>query len=311
MSKEKTTIVVIKRPIIKSGGHHGGAWKVAYADFVTAMMAFFLLMWLLSATSQDQRKGIADFFNPRMPISPNSAGGMGLFGGDSVFSQNKLARSGLGGSGQRDSRGTKKTEIAQAATSDNVWSQGAARTEKVGTPGGVKDTGTDAASSSKVAAVQAETEKRLREAAPDLAKHVRFKMTDEGLRIEITDQDGVPMFASGSAQPTAAMERIVSIVSTVLNDTENPISITGHTDAVQFSGQSGQSNWDLSAERAAASRRLLSTFGVDQARIRKIEGRADIEPLVAENPNDARNRRIAIVLLRGKTAATSNAVAPQ
>lgn len=185
---------------------------------------------------------------------------------------------------------------------------GAAHTEMSGNSGGVPKGANDPESresgDKKSMNVQSETEKRLAKNSPDLAQHVRFKVTDEGLRIEITDRDGASMYESGSSEPTPKMRRILAVVAEVLKDTENPLSITGHTDGVQFSDASGHSNWDLSAERAAAARRLLAGEGIGSNRISKIEGRADVQPLLPEAPNDSRNRRIAIVLLRGEPAAS-------
>lgn len=287
-------------------GYSGGAWKVAYADFVTAMMAFFLLMWLLNATTEEQRSGIADYFDPKVPISQSSAGGMGMFGGDTVFAQSKLARNGLGGAGAKASAGRNDKEKHEVSSSEDVWSKGDASSELTGNSkptggqGGADGKGGQSIFEKKAVEVEAEVRRQLEQVAPGngLSKQVNFKMTDEGLRIDITDKDGVPMFESGSSSPTQKMQQIMQVVGSVVSQLENDVAITGHTDSKPFKSRRNYSNWELSSERAHAARRALVETGFDNGKIKRVEGRADREPLVPEKPDALTNRRIGIVLLR-------------
>lgn len=303
MSKGGVVIKKVKK--VSGGGHHGGAWKVAYADFVTAMMAFFLLMWLLNATTEKQKSGIADYFDPKVPISQTSAGGVGMFGGDSVFAQNKLARSGLGGSGKKAASGREENERYEVNSSEDVWKKGQAKSEKIGNDQFVGVKGNDKSNSiigrSEMTASEIEDEiRRSLEASggQGLAQHLNFKMTDEGLRIDITDSSGEAMFNSGSPTPTEAMKKIVSVVGSVISSLKNQVAITGHTDSQPFTARAGYSNWELSSERAMSARRLLEQTGFSTNKIKRIEGRADKEPIVKDDPNHFKNRRIGIILLQ-------------
>ena len=305
--EEKNVIVTDATP----QGVHGGAWKVAYADFVTAMMAFFLLMWLLNATTEEQRSGIADYFDPKIPISQSSSGGMGMFNGDSVFAQNKLARNGLGGAGKKASAGRDDKQKHEVSSSEDVWRQGEAKSEFIGNSkfvgakgDGEKGAATDSTGNSdkdlESEMIETEIKRQIEQISPGegLSEQLNFKMTDEGLRIDITDNGGIPMFQSGSGKPTAKMKQIMSVVGSVVSELENEISITGHTDATPFRARRNYSNWELSSDRAHAARRSLLETGMDPSRIKRVEGRASREPIVAENPDDPMNRRIGIVLLR-------------
>lgn len=280
-------------------GYFGGAWKVAYADFVTAMMAFFLLMWLLNATTEEQRSGIADYFDPKVPISQTSAGGMGMFNGDSVFAQNKLARNGLGGSGRKASSGREEKERHEVSSNEDVWRTGEEKTQFIGNSADGTKTGRTEFEN-QAQAVEGEIKRQLEQVSPNqgLAKQLNFKMTDEGLRIDITDNGDVPMFQSGSDAPTKKMQQIMDIVGTVVAGLENEISITGHTDSIPFQGKRNFGNWELSSQRAHAARRGLLRAGIEETRIKRIEGRADREPLDPNDTKNAVNRRIGIVLLR-------------
>ena len=282
-------------------GYFGGAWKVAYADFVTAMMAFFLLMWLLNATTEEQRSGIADYFDPKVPISQTSAGGMGMFNGDSVFAQQKLARNGLGGAGQKSAAGRDDKEKHEVSTTEDVWRKGTAESKKIGEKF-QKDAST----------AEAEIKRQLEKIAGGngLSKQLQFKMTDEGLRIDITDKDGVPMFDAASQNPTAKMQSIMNVVGSVLSGLENEITVTGHTDSVAFESKRNYSNWELSADRANAARRLLTQTGINDKRIKRVEGRADKEPFDAKDPKSAINRRIGVILLRD-TSQDNMVVTPE
>lgn len=298
--------IIVKKIKKVAGGHHGGAWKVAYADFVTAMMAFFLLMWLLNATTEEQRSGLADYFDPKIPISQNSSGGVNVFNGDSVFAQNKLARNGLGGSGKEAAVGqdtNQRNEVSESK--QDVWSKGQKADKLIGNKKEAfiaektNDAKTDTNSDTMTAQdIENEIKKSLEKAGEKgLSKHLNFKMTDEGLRIDITDSDKNPMFESGSDVPTIKMKKIMGVISNVLSLLKNNISITGHTDNSPITGRRNYSNWELSSDRANASRRELENYGFEGTRIKRIEGRADKEPFIKDNPQDSQNRRVGIVIL--------------
>lgn len=299
--------IVIKKIKKVAGGHHGGAWKVAYADFVTAMMAFFLLMWLLNATTEKQRSGIADYFDPKIPISQNSAGGMNMFNGDSVFAQEKLARSGLGGSGKEASAGRDTNQQHEvSSTEKDVWSKGSKTDTLVGnkkkefTANKTDDAKTNIGSDKMTASdIEKEIKKSLKKAGgKELTKHLNFKMTDEGLRIDIIDGDNNSMFEAGSNKPTVKMQKIIAVVGSVLSLLVNDIAITGHTDNTPLTGRRDYSNWELSSDRANAARRELTATGIEEKRIKRIEGRADTEPFIKDKPENLQNRRIGIILLK-------------
>lgn len=267
--------LIIKRKIVKGGGHHGGAWKVAYADFVTAMMAFFLLMWLLNATTEEQRQGIADYFAPAIPIHRQGGGGDGAFGGESIFVEDELVRDGTGGrqmntSDSNQSRGDQGNAPQVSQASDQL-------------DPALLDTLLKAASGEVLL-------------ADDLMRHIETRVSDEGLIIDVFARDGAPIFASGSAVPEPRLDALLGIVARVLSLVGNDISIEGHTDATPF-GRAAYTNWELSTDRANASRRSLERQGLNPNRMVRITGRADRDP-ITEDSTDSRNRRIVITVLR-------------
>ncbi len=264
--------IIIKRKKIIAGGHHGGAWKVAYADFVTAMMAFFLLMWLLNATTEEQRKGLADYFNPSIPVHRTSGGGDGPFGGPSVKSEQTLSQSGTG------------------ATSDRPSSEALAR----------GDTGTDSASVPEEAFTEVEAALKALGGESALAdailKHVRTRVTDEGLVIEVFDVPGSPLFEPATGEATPLMRTLMIVIGDVSNLVSNRIAVSGHLNAQPLSGPEF-AGWNVSTTRALASRQLLAQVGVSQARFSRVTGLADRD-LQHEDPFDVRNNRIEVTLLR-------------
>jgi chemotaxis protein MotB len=265
------TIIIKKKKIIAAQGHHGGAWKVAYADFVTAMMAFFLLMWLLNATTEDQRKGLADYFNPSVPISRISGGGSGALNGSSVLSEQTLTQDGVGASAHY---------TAPAIRDD-------------GSEEGVNDAAGDPSLKSvEDEIIKAENE--LQEA--DLADHISTRMTPDGLIVELADQDASPLFEIGSARPSPLLSKLLEAIAPVLATVENDIEVIGHTDARPFPGGAGYTNWNLSADRANVSRALLIDHGLPEDQFVAVVGKADTDPLSAD-PFAPRNRRIAILLV--------------
>lgn len=267
--------IIIKKVIEEShGGHHGGAWKVAYADFVTAMMAFFLLMWLLGATTEKQRKALADYFAPTLIQSKqDTAGADSLFNGDSIVSVDNYPN-------RQGQTGSKSLTIPKEAT------------------GGAKDASAqerDAKQFRKTAKAIIERMQK-RGDLKRLAKNIRFTETTEGLRIDVVDDSDFSMFAMGTSQLSAAGARMFSEIAVGLKEVPNRISVRGHTDAAPWSAQAGTNNWRLSVERADVTRNFLEFRGVDANRFSRIEGVADREPYVPHNTRDPRNRRISITL---------------
>ncbi|MBM3509480.1 MAG: flagellar motor protein MotB [Alphaproteobacteria bacterium] len=279
--------IVIKK--IKKGehGHHGGAWKVAYADFVTAMMAFFLLLWLLSATTDDQKKGISEYFTPAS-VSLSSGGAGGLLGGLAL------------------SPGASASASSSAPVIVTIASPPPPQPTKVveETKGADKEKEAQErfkAQQEQVAFNDAqEALKRAIEEDPeirDLKNQIIIDMTPEGMPIQLTDKDGGSMFAAGSAQVTPKTRKLLATVAKVMEKLPNKVSIAGHTDASPFNRQ-GYTNWELSSDRANSSRRVLTENGVIQERMARVIGKAATEPLNEEDPLKPENRRITIVLMR-------------
>jgi len=277
--------IIIKK-VKKSGdhAHHGGAWKVAYADFVTAMMAFFLLMWLINTTSPEQRRGIADFFAPAS-VSESTSGAGGLLAGEAMTET---------GARQRDAI---PEEAREAHGAPDVTTMG-------------EDVSQSNPSASALAEAQARREDAefmraeiaIRQAMADmpdiaeLSRNLIMDVTPEGLRIQIIDQEGRAMFDPGATQPNARGRRLLSAVAGAVAQLPNRITIAGHTDGVPAPG--GADNWEISADRANAARSILQRNGVPQDRIFQVAGRADAEPLYPDDPEQPGNRRIAITLQR-------------
>ncbi|PTX47528.1 chemotaxis protein MotB [Gemmobacter caeni] len=264
--KNSAAPVIIKRKKIVGGdGHHGGAWKVAYADFVTAMMAFFLLMWLLGATTEEQRKGVADYFAPTASISP-SGGGVDVLGGDSPFSQDARARSGTG--------------LAGGRSPSETGEGGAGELHEIKTE---IDKHLTAFSGESMTMQRA-------------LRHVVTRVTDEGLVIEIFDLDHAALFAPDSARPEPVLREIATMLAEVLDITSNELAVNGHVRSYPMA-LARNPIWELSAARADALRGLLQSAGVPASRLRRITGHADRKPVTAD-PMANRNNRVEVVLLR-------------
>jgi chemotaxis protein MotB len=267
--------IIVKKVIAEAhGGHHGGAWKVAYADFVTAMMAFFLLMWLLGATTEKQRKALADYFAPTIvETKQGSAGSNGLFGGDSIVSADDyphaagqtgtrsitIPKDAVGGPKEASGRESEKLKFQQVAKS---------LMERVQKQGDLKR----------------------------LARNLRFTETVEGMRIDVVDDADFSMFAIGTSQLTADGARLFSTIAEPIAAVSNQVMIRGHTDAAPWSAASGTNNWRLSVDRAEVTRHFLEYRGIDKTRFARIEGVADREPYIPSDRFDPRNRRISITL---------------
>lgn len=276
MSAQSNAPVIIKRvKKVVAGGHHGGAWKVAYADFVTALMAFFMLMWLLNATTEQQRKGIADYFSPTIPIMRASGGGNGAFGGDSVFSDETLAHTGHGG--------VPSPAVDETADDPSGPGAGDAKAEQQA----LEDLAQTLTGNSGESMVS------------DLAqRHIVTDLTDEGLVIEIFDLDGEPLFAGDGTDPAPVMEDLVAMLARVFALVKNGIAIDGHV-ASQPVVLAENTAWALSGARATSVRKMLETNEVPAERIRRVTGHADRKP-AARNPMAVRNNRIELILLRNR-----------
>lgn len=286
---EGVTIIKKKKKVV-GGGHHGGAWKVAYADFVTAMMAFFLLMWLLNATSEKQRKGLADYFSPTIPIHTSSGGGTGMFAGQSMTTMEVAPSEGRGADNAAP------TEENQARGSTGMESRDNTDTS-----------GENSAAFDSVVVSREDAEFELlagmmealsgeSDVEDETKNHVRTRVTDEGLIIELLEQKGRPLFAPLSDTPTPLMERLMASVAHVSGQAANRIAIRGHSFYGHGMGDNA-ADWYLSSNRAQTGRRLLGAYGIDPNRIARITGAADTRRNYPD-PDDIRNNRVEIILLR-------------
>jgi chemotaxis protein MotB len=268
-------VIIKRKKVIQGGGHHGGAWKVAYADFVTAMMAFFMLMWLLGATTEKQRKGIADYFNPTIPINRISGGGDGAFGGDSVFTEETLTQTGTGAS------------VSRPTDSDRARG----------------DTGSDDADDAAAAAQElAEVEQVLLARGGEsmtmeqLLRHVVTRVTDEGLVVEIFDLPDTPIFVGDTAALSDQGRALVTMLAQVLAISTNEIAVNGYVRAHPIT-LIDNPVWPLSASRAQALRIMLEAEDLPADRMQRVTGFADRKPATTD-PTAVRNNRMEIVLLR-------------
>jgi len=267
--------IIVKKIVVEGhGGHHGGAWKVAYADFVTAMMAFFLLMWLLGATTEKQRKALADYFTPTLvELKAASAGSTGLMGGDSITGKENYPTTG--------GQGNLSITIPRDAS-------------------GTKDQGGKAmraADRQKFEGLKKELEAQMqRKGLGRLRKNVRFAETREGLRIDLVDEADFAMFQSGTDRLVPQARALISEVASVMTGMANPLIVRGHTDGLPYASGRTMNNWMLSSARAESTRKALSETGIGNTRFARIEGVADREPFIKSNPYDPRNRRISIIL---------------
>ena len=293
MAKQDAPIIIKKIKKGGGGGHHGGAWKVAYADFVTAMMAFFLLMWLINTTSPEQKRGVADYFAPTN-VSQTTSGSGGILGGQA-----------LGQDGDKNA-GTMSFIDQLAPKAPDVQDPDGQSTQTNGKAANASDADSDQetdAQKREQMAFQSAAES-LRQALQDmpelaeLSKNILVDQTPEGLRIQLIDQEGRSMFDQNSAQPNDRAKLLLRAVAKIVNQLPNRISITGHTSATSGAATQNPRDWALSAARADAARAVLQSAGVDQDRVAQIQGKAASEPLYPDDPSLAGNRRIAIVLLR-------------
>ncbi len=319
--------IVIKK--VKKGhghDHHGGAWKVAYADFVTAMMAFFLLMWLLSTQNEDVLTGIADYFSPTASISLSTSrsGAGGILGGLTIGQPGAQQRASAPISAGRAVPGRPfpvddSEDLDQGDIEERTDDQAPARPFTLDDNGMPTDTSAEARAEGTAQLTEAElealsqdreraqfraVEETLRQAIqanPDLhelEENLIVEITSDGLRIQIVDRARYSMFPMGAAEPYGRTAELLGLVARAIGGMPNRVSISGYTDSTPFAAGTRYGNWELSSDRANASRRALVAAGLDPARIETVVGRADTRPLVLDDPADPRNRRISIVLLR-------------
>ncbi|ACR27382.1 flagellar motor protein MotB [Burkholderia glumae] len=290
MSKGKDRAIVVKRVAPAKKGHHGGAWKLAYADFMTAMMAFFLLMWLLSAVTPVQLKGIADYFNTPLKAA--------LFGNGDRSSHDSSIIQGGGSDITRSDAGTTRRTDGTTMLASRLAQKG--RDDLHDTDPGSQDRAEQARlhdlQIKLMAAIEANPVLR------QFKQQIRIDSTLSGLRIEIVDTQKRPMFATASNMVEPYMRDILREIGKTLNEVPNRIVVQGHTDAVPYAGgEKGYSNWELSADRANASRRELISGGMDDAKVLRVTGLASTQNLNKADPFDPENRRISILVLNHKS----------
>ena len=277
--------IIVKKIYIEGhGGHHGGAWKVAYADFVTAMMAFFLLLWLLGATTEKQRKGIADYFAPTLiDTKVVGIGGAGLFGGESILSDRRI--------------GPKPTQSNMQYLALPRVSDGGALNGGEADGKSRKALAQEDQKAFETLRRQVTSEINGSAELSKLANHVHFVMTRDGMRIDLVDDADYSMFALGTTMLDGEASGLIGKIAGAIKATSNPIMIRGHTDSVPYGDPRAMNNWMLSSGRAEATRRRLALGGIPESRFNRIEGVADREPMIAGKPLDPRNRRVGITLL--------------
>jgi chemotaxis protein MotB len=280
MSDDSTRPIVIKRKKVAGGAHHGGAWKIAYADFVTAMMAFFLLMWLLGSTAKGDLAGIADYF--QNPLKVSSTGGSGSGDASTIVPGGGKDLSRTTGQSQRGNFQGKKKSPEEDEARKILEAKEKAKLEELKRR--IED--------------MIESNPALRQ----FKNQLLLDITSEGLRIQIVDEQNRPMFDSSSAELKPYTKEILHEIGGALNSVSNRITISGHTDAAQFSGGArGFSNWELSANRANTSRRELIVGGMDDHKVVRVLGMSSTVLFDKNDPLNPINRRISIVVLNKKT----------
>jgi chemotaxis protein MotB len=285
MTDDSQRPIIVKK--VKKAAHaaHGGAWKIAYADFVTAMMAFFLLMWLLGSNTKAQLQGIAEYF--KTPLKVALQGGAGSGDSSSVIKGGGTDLTRATGQVKRGTLPKERRTINLRAAKDLLERQEMLRLK----------------------GLKARLEKAI-ESNPVLRKYRKqmlLDITSEGLRIQIVDEQNRPMFDSGGAALKPYTDEILHAIGHVLNEVPNRISLSGHTDATPYSGgQKGYSNWELSTDRANASRRALIAGGMQGDKVMRVVGLASAIPFDKKNPFSPTNRRISIIVMNKKAEATIN-----
>jgi chemotaxis protein MotB len=294
-------VIIIKKIIDDGhGGAHGGAWKIALADMMTAMMAFFLLMWLLGASNADQRKSIADYFKPTsqsMVAIGQLAGSNGILGGRSIIDPDGFPfaakQTALLERLTPRSEGGPNPSTDPGQENENPYSD----PDKL-TPEQKKEVAA-AQEKADFAKLEKEIEQKLSQnkKLEGLKDQVSVTRDKQGLRIEIIDKADFAMFPSGSMSMQGKASNLIAEIAASLADMPNKVAIRGHTDSVPFQSKEGRNNWSLSAERAEATRQILEKNGIKESRFARIEGVADTDPFNPKDPRDPRNRRMSITVL--------------
>ncbi len=317
------TIIVRREAEDDHDAHHGGGWKVAYADFMTAMMAFFLMLWILNAADEEKLEGLARYFTP--VLSYSSGGGPDVLDGISLEAKAALVGGSSGEAddttlptfGQEQALAIFDSRLRYEAEPDIVVEYADAP-EPATIPGTIGEVGPADAEITEASAAAAEAEaeeaaraeatlKRVQEeiqagiaataGGRELSEHLRISRTEEGLEVQITDLPGGPMFELGSARIEERTQALIEIIGEAIAELPNRVIIAGHTDAVPFARLEHYDNWDLSTERAHATRRALIGQGIDEARILRVSGFADTRPLLPDTPDAPENRRISVLLV--------------
>jgi chemotaxis protein MotB len=273
--------IIVRRAKSHGHAHHGGAWKIAYADFVTAMMAFFMLMWILGATNEDQRRGIADYFTPTLIQMKNSGGSNGIMGGRSLEAEEGTAPHATlhGKRPTAITGGTGEGTLAAAASGRPVANRRSADEERF-------------RKVERIIAARLAGDPTLK----GLKGQIRFVRVRDGLRIDMIERADFSMFGLGTAALTPEARLMVRTVAAAIATTSQLLIVRGHTDGLGFT-RAGANNWTLSTLRADATRQALSTAGIADGRFRRIEGVADTDPFNPADRNDPRNRRISVTLM--------------
>lgn len=283
--------ILIKRIKKPGHGHHGGAWKVAYADFTTAMMAFFMLLWLLNVTTEEQRSGLADYFAPTSASSSSASGAGGVLGGTA------LSKDGSMNSGAVIMTMPKPSQVTDGSATGKGDETAAEKADKA-------EADWKKAMAERENQAFEQLEAQLRQAIQDmpelasLSDNLVVDITEDGMRIQVIDKDNRAMFKNGTSDLYGYARAMLQQIADRIDRVPNRIMITGHTDSQPAGGPAGYSNWELSSDRANAARRVLRAGGIPEDRFSAVRGKAATEPLLPDQPERAENRRISILLLR-------------
>lgn len=288
MSDEQQRPIIIKRVKKVSGGAHGGAWKVAYADFVTAMMAFFLLLWLLNSTTKEQKTGLSDYFTPTTAATQSIAGGQDVLTGQSLNADGST--SSAVSSPMPENTVVEEVESVEAASEETFETAMANREQEA-----FEDMATEISLS-----IQDSAELR------ELRDQVIIDITEDGMRIQLVDQDNRSMFRTDTADLYSYAERMLQHIANKVGDLPNRIAISGHTDSIPYRSGATRTNWELSSERALTARRVMRNTGVTADRFSEIIGKAATEPLLPDRPERPENRRISILVIREAPTLPTN-----
>ncbi|MCX7323383.1 MAG: OmpA family protein [Hyphomicrobiales bacterium] len=283
--------IIIKKVKKAAHGHHGGAWKIAYADFVTAMMAFFLLMWLINMTTHEQKVGLAEYFT-QASANPSTSGAGGVLMGTAIDS-----------TGNRSSGARNEVTRPELLVRRVPSAARDAKTRAAGQEDAARGRSSASDANREASGAQLSAMASIRQALQnmpeiaELSRNITIEPVAEGLNVSLVDQDGRSMFPEGSVQPFERTRRVLEALAPTLRRMPNRLAITGHTSAVRPGSVQGVDSWSLTAGRAVAVREILSGAGLSHDRFISVAGRADTEPVFPDNPYLSPNRRVTITLL--------------